>query len=54
MFMAKNASRKNGNRMKGFSYIKLAVLQKGSAENLNFSKIPIWRKYRKFEVKLPV
>jgi hypothetical protein len=31
---------------------KLQNLRKGSAENLNFLKIPIWAKYRKFEAQL--
>ncbi len=39
--------------MKGLNFIKLTVHQKGSAENLNFSKIPIWGKCRKFEAQLP-
>ena len=35
-----------------FSCIKLTLREKGSAENLNFSKIPIWGEYREFEAKL--
>jgi hypothetical protein len=50
----KECLKKNGDRMKGFSYIKLTVRQKGSAENLNFPKIPIWGKYRKIEAKLSI